>query len=71
MQAEFQRYPISGVLTDIAVFVSLIERHKGFRLSGRSSVVERLLAKQKVVGSNPIVRSNFSPKFTYFPLVFK
>jgi hypothetical protein len=29
--------------------------------SGRSSVVERLLAKQKVVGSNPIVRSRYTP----------
>jgi hypothetical protein len=59
------------VLTEIAVFVSLIERYKILRPSGRSSVVERLLAKQKVVGSNPIVRSSVSSKFTYFPLVFK
>ena len=29
----------------------------GGRSSGRSSVVERLLAKEKVVGSNPIARS--------------
>ncbi len=56
------------VLTGKAVFVRL-NREVG-RLGcecGRSSGVERLLAKQKVVGSSPIARSRFSP---YFSIVF-
>ena len=36
---------------------------------GRSSVVERLLAKEKVVGSNPIARSAQGTKPEYVPIV--
>ena len=32
---------------------------RGMLVCGRGSVVERLLAKEKVVGSNPIARSGF------------
>ncbi len=34
------------------------------RAGGSSSAVERLLAKEKVVGSNPIFRSIFIPNIT-------
>lgn len=45
----------SSLLTETNIFVSfsILEDDPG----GRSSVVERLLAKQKAVGSSPIARS--------------
>ncbi len=45
-------------MTDDFIFVSFSILIEG--LSGRSSVVERLLAKQKAVGSSPIARSRTS-----------
>jgi hypothetical protein len=47
------------VLTGFSLFGSLLAEAPNLSIleSGRSSAVERLLAKQKVVGSSPIVRS--------------